>query len=156
VYGKTNSGFGVYGQAYQNGTGVVGLSSTGVGVVASSLSGTAILIDGGISVAGAGVDSDTPLFIHKVVTGSGGNICSLQAYSTVIDNPFTNNEPDAILIVTPNFGANNAGVAPAVGIPAVYYDATNQCGKGTGKWVIYNLNSVAQVNNSMFNVMVVH
>jgi hypothetical protein len=157
VYGNTDSGFGVYGNSAQNGKGVVGYSNTGVGVLASSNSGPAILIDGGISVEGAGIDSDTPVFIHKVNTAT--NICSgsiIQLYSTVIDNPFTNNQPNAILIVTPNFGANNVGVAPAVGIPAVYYDATNQCGKGTGKWVIYNLNTVAQVNNSMFNVMVVH
>jgi hypothetical protein len=155
VYGKTDSGFGVYGQGYQNGTGVFGYSNTGVGVGAHSTSGTAILIDGGIRVEGAGIDSDTPVFIHKVNTSSGGNICSIQTYSTVIDNPFTNNQPDAILIVTPNFGANNTGLNPANAFPAVYYDATGQCGKGAGKWVIYNISTVAQVNNSMFNVMVV-
>ena len=158
VYGKTNSGFGVYGRAYQNGTGVVGVSNTGVGVNAYSNSGYAIVIDGGIRVEGAGIDSDTPVFIHKVDTSSGGNICAIQTYSTVIDNPFTNNQPDAILIVTPNFGANNTGVAPVDASQGVYYDATNQCLKGAGKWVIYSLNGplAPQVNNSMYNVMVVH
>ena len=61
----------------------------------------------------------------------------------------------AILIVTPNYGSNTSGVGPAIGIPAVFYDTANTCGKGADKWVIYNLNGVAQVNNSLFNVMVV-
>ena len=155
VYGRTNGGFGVYGEGVYNGTGVIGLSATGVGVTAWSTSGPAILIHGGIRVEHAAIDSDTPVFIHKVNTASGGNICSIQAYSTVIDNTIINNQPNAMLIVTPNFGANDSGVAPAVGIPAVYYDATNQCGFGTGKWVIYNLNMVAQTNNTTFNVLAV-
>jgi hypothetical protein len=168
VYGESTYGKGVDGES-TSGYGVFGHSTNNVGVRAETgssswpalqavgLTGTspAIEIRGSIHVDSAGVDSDTPVFIHKVVTGGSGNICSIQNYATVIDNPIINSKPDAILIVTPNFGPNNTGTAPAVGIPAVYYDATNQCGKGAGKWVIYNLNTVAQVNNSTFNVMAV-
>ena len=151
---NSGSGTGVYGST-DNGTGVNGSAANGIGVRAFSANGAAIQIEGSIHVNGADIDSDTPVFIHKVVTGAGGNICSIQNYTTVIDNPIINSKPGAILIVTPNFGPNNTGVAPAVGIPAVYYDATNQCGKGAGKWVIYNLNAVALTNNSMYNVMAV-
>jgi hypothetical protein len=106
-------------------------------------------------VQNANIGTDTPVFIHKVNTAVGGNLCAIQNYSTVLDNPIINGVPGAILIVTPNFGANDTGKAPAEGIPAVYYDATNQCGQGAGRWVIYNLNKQAQTNNSLFNVMAV-
>lgn len=170
VHGTSFSGTAVVGAA-TSGTGVEGDSYSGNGLIATTmaptvaalkasggLDGLAMEIHGGIKVTSAGVNTHTPLFIQKVNTTAGsGNLCSIQPYATVIDNPLTNNQPGAILIVTPNFGANNAGVAPAVGIPGVYYDATNQCGKGAGKWVIYYINNptVAMVNNSMFNVMVV-
>ncbi len=156
VYGRSDGGVGVYGDGINNGKGVIGNSDTGIGVVAWSNSGVALVIHGGIKVDGSGIDSDTPVFIHKVNTASGGNICSIQSYSTVIDNPITNNQPDAILIVTPNFGANNTGLNPVNAFPAVYYDATGQCGKGTGKWVIYNISTTPQVNNSLFNVIAVY
>ena len=155
VEGESSYGIGVSGSSL-DGTGVMGYSGSGVGVHAySNVGGTAILIDGGIRVQDAGINSDTPVFIHKVNTAAGGNLCASQAYSTVIDNPIINNEPNAILIVTPNYGSNTSGVGPAIGIPAVFYDAANTCGKGNNKWVIYNLNGAAQINNSMFNVMVV-
>jgi hypothetical protein len=156
VYGRSDGGVGVYGDGVNNGTGVIGNSGTGIGVVAWSNSGAALVIHGSINVDGSGIDSDTPVFIHKVNTALGGNICSIQSYSTVIDNPITNNQPDAILIVTPNFGANNTGLNPVNAFPAVYYDATGQCGKGTGKWVIYNISTTPQINNSLFNVIVVY
>jgi hypothetical protein len=77
---------------------------------------------------------------------------------TVINNPLTNGDPGAILVVTPNYGANGApyvGAGPANGVPAVFYDSLNNCGFGAGKWVIYNLNFVAMVNNSVYNVFVI-
>ncbi len=128
-------------------------SSAGVEAWGYGASGYALAIHGGIQVADAGVGTATPVFIHVV---SSGNICQVPfTYQTAIDNPLINGNPGAILIVTPNYGPSNDGHAPAVGIPAVYYDATNQCGKGVGKWVIYNLNSVNQVIDSRFNVMAV-
>jgi hypothetical protein len=143
----TGTGVGVFGASN---------SSTGVGVVAQGGGGTALSIWGGsIKVGGAGIDTDTPVFIHQVKTGPGGNVCDIQNYSTVIDNALINGRSDAILIVTPNYGSKATGIAPAVGIPAVYYDSANECGKGAGRWVVYNLNTTAQANNSLFNVMAV-
>jgi len=155
VEGESTHGTGVSGSSL-DGTGVIGYGGSGIGVYAhSNIGGTAIAIDGIIRVQDAAINSATPVFIHKVNTAAGGNLCASQAYSTVIDNFITNNQPNAILIVTPNYGSNTSGVGPAIGIPAVFYDAANTCGKGNNKWVIYNLNGAAQVNNSMFNVIVV-
>jgi hypothetical protein len=158
LHAEANNGPSAYGVSgySSSGFGVVGTSSsaTGAGVSAWNDSPGAALqiVGGGIQVRDAGLNTQTPVFIHQVTAS---NLCAIQNYSTVIDNAFINGRPDAILIVTPNFGANNTGVAPAVGIPAVYYDATNQCGNGAGRWVIYNLNSTAQTTNSRFNVLAV-
>jgi hypothetical protein len=136
VVGATNSG-----------------SSAGVEAWGYGLNSIALSIHGGIQVADAGTGTATPVFIHVV---SLANVCQgLYTYQTAIDNPLINGNPNAILIVTPNYGASNNGHAPAVGIPAVYYDATNQCGRGVGKWVIYNLDSITQVIDSRFNVLAV-
>ena len=160
----TSLGIGVLGVSEAqigSGIGVVGASGSpeGTGVMASGGwlgTGAALKIsDGGIRVSDAGIGTHTPVFIHKVNTAAGGNLCQGAAHATVIDNKIINGIPGAMLIVTPNYGPRNSGTAPAVGIPAVYYDALNECGKGAGRWVIYNLTGVAQNNQSLFNVMAV-
>ena len=111
-------------------------------MVAGCGSGAALRIEsGGVRVTGASTGTPTPVFIHKVDTAVGGNLCAIQDYSTVIDNKIINGVPGAMLIVTPNYGPKSTGTAPAFGIPAVYYDSLNECGKGAGRWVIYNLNT---------------
>jgi hypothetical protein len=99
--------------------------------------------------------------MHEVFTAS--NLCSAtENYATVIDNPLTNGNPDAILLVTPNYCAsdgsqNNAAAGPAKDIPAVFYANTGVCGTANeGRWVIYNLNSTPMVNQTYYNVMVVN
>jgi hypothetical protein len=159
IYSSSINNSGVYGRSIKS-DGVTGSTnsptSAGIHAVGLDIYGIALTIESGaIQVKGAGEGSNTPVFTHVVRTGAGGNICNGQSYGSVIDNTIVNGNPSAILIITPNYGASNAGQAPTVGIPAVYYDATNQCGKGIGKWVIYNLNSVAQYNGSRFNVMAV-
>ena len=143
IWGGAWTGRGVMGYSLAftgTGVGVWGVtnSPTGTGIAAQgSGAGAALALHGGnIKVVNAGVGTNTPVFIHQVKTGTGGNICNIQSYSTVIDNSLINGNPDAILIVTPNYGAKATGTAPAVGIPAVYYDAANECGKGAGRWVI--------------------
>ena len=165
---STGSGVGLQGSS-ANGAGISGWSTNMIGITAQTNTANfpalmatgwtstspALEINGSFHVTDAGIDTDTTVFIHRVNTASGGNLCASQAYSTVIDNPIINSEPGAILIVTPNYGSNTSGVGPAIGIPAVFYDSANTCGKGNNKWVIYNLNGTAQTNNSMFNVLVV-
>jgi len=147
---------GVYGLGTSGATGVYGEADTpvGIGVWANNTyGGSALTVKGEIHVKNIGGGVNAPVFTHHVNTGAGGNLCATQNYATVIDNPMFNGEPGAMLIVTPNYGANNGGAMPAVGIPGVYYDATNACGKGAGKWVIYTIDGVNLLNNSMYNVM---
>lgn len=150
VSGISASWHGVAGRTHSN-------TAAGVYASGSSSSGIALKIaQGGITIEGAGESTATPVFVHKVVTGGAGNLCAIQPYASVIDHPLTNGCSDTILIVRPNYGANDTGVAPAPGGYAVYYDATDQCGKGAGKWVIYNLDATALTNNSRVNVLVVN
>lgn len=140
------------------GPGILGLSKNGPGVEAGGpADGIALqLASGGIQVVDAGVNTATPVFIHKVKTGAGGNICGSRPYATVVDNPNTNGNAGAILIVTPNYGTVSGGTAPPVGPMGVFYDDTNSCGFGA-RWVIYNVTTslTPLVNNQLFNVLVV-
>ncbi len=175
VIGYSANGPGVSGYG-TNVTGVVGnsLSGTGVegvtmsldqpGVMALNLNpgSPALKILGGIQVGNAGVDTNTPVFMHRVVVdGTGANVCApygLIKYATIIDNPYTNGDPNAILIVTPNYRksdySQSASAGPAKDIPAVFYSVSGGC-SNIGKWVIYNLNSTAMVDNTFYNVMVI-
>jgi hypothetical protein len=79
---------------------------------------------GALKVTGAGINTGTFVMIHEVTTASlltGGGLF------TVIDNPHSNGDPKAILIVTPLF--NPTGPYP---IPAyVVWDGS------IGKWMIF-------------------
>jgi hypothetical protein len=100
LWGVADSGSGAYG--------VYGTSSSGAGVVGSTTTGTALrgngngssttaleVNNGGIKVTGAGANTSTPAF-RAVVTA--GNRCA--GTDLYIDNPYSNNDPNAILIVT--------------------------------------------------------
>jgi hypothetical protein len=153
------SASGIFGSNSGNGIGVFASSNAGPAILAAGPgdSGVALRLQtGGIQVLGAGVNSTTPVFIHKVKTGAGGNICATKPYATVVDHPASNGNPGAILIVTPNYGAVTSGTAPPIEPMGVFYDDTNTCGAGA-KWVIYDV-APAQtplLNNQLFNVLVI-
>jgi hypothetical protein len=94
------------------GQGIVGVIGRGrIGVSAEGDS-AALWISGSIKVPSAGIGTNTPVFIHKVNTAVGGNLCQGQNYGTVIDNSLINGLPGAILIVTAssiNKGCNYQG-----------------------------------------------
>lgn len=149
-----------------NSAGVVGSSLTGIGVIAVGGGGSDIALGiqtGGIKVFYASSDggtySNTPVFMHEVLTAS--NLCSGHAYATVINNPFTNGNPDAILIVTPNYRKTDTSQSNALGPAnspvAVVYSVSGYCGAAANdnKWLIYNLNGTAMVDNTYYNVMVI-
>jgi hypothetical protein len=148
VYGFSNTGYGVAGAS--NFVGVFGqtsdISGTGVLAVGADQSGIALLIaNGGIRVSGAGIDEDTPVFVH---VASVGNIVSTN--QTIITHPLTDGDPDAILIITP---ANNYALAGGVNNPhpvGVYYANASPF-----KWVIYNTDGSAMPVGAQFNVLVV-
>jgi hypothetical protein len=155
-HGTTPSTAGLVGLNTSTGSGVYGSSVNGSGVSAnSSATGTALnILQGGIKVTGAGVDTDTAVFIHQAHTGAGGNMCPTLPNTTAIDNPLINGDPNAILIITINGGTMGSLNTPTNPWMAVSYDTNNMCGFGQ-RWLIANLNYTAIPNNAKFNVLVV-
>ena len=153
VYGFSQNFHGVVGDTDDDSGASAGVYALGAGNVNQSIA--LGISSGGIKVNHAGVNTDTPLFIHKVATGGGGNVCTGGAWASTIDYELINGNPDAILLLTPNNGPYSGGTTPLNSIPAVFYDNTNFCGHGAGKWVVYNLALAALPNNAMYNVLVV-
>jgi hypothetical protein len=120
-------------------------SLTGVGVLAkgSGVTGTALKIEtGAIKVAGASLGSGTPVFIHRAISGA-----NIVGHYTRIDHPLTNGDPNAILIVTPNWNPGGVGgVANNHSIGVFYKD---------GRWAIFNQDSAAMPDKAAFNVLIV-
>lgn len=128
VGGSSASGFGVSGRS-TSGTGVIGDSATGAGVQgvngvkrgklgteeaavvadAGSQTGTALQIDkGAFRIQGAGVGTVTAAFVHVVTEGNlVEDPLKLDPGMTIINNPMCNNDPNAILIVTPIYNPLN-------------------------------------------------
>ena len=123
--------------------GVVGdtLSPGGVGVLAANsgaVGGAALEIVGGIKVSGA----TKPAFIHVATAAT--TVTNI----TCVDNVLTNSKPNAILIITPNFGASEIYNNSPIG---VFYSPT----AFPNKWCIFNQNtSLAMPINASFNVLV--
>lgn len=137
VIGTTLSGTGVGGYAGQ-GTGVTGFTVEGKGVVAQTLNGTTALevVNGSVKVVGP----VTPVFVHTT------SVANLSANATVIDHPFTNNDPSAMLFVTHDYGPLGPYQTSPFGV--FYFPSL-------GKWTIYNENLTAMPVGLRFNVLVV-
>jgi len=148
VVGSSNSNYGVLGVS-KTGVGVLGSTSdpAGVGVVAlgAGPSSTALLVaSGGIRVVGAGINTTTPAFVHAVAAGNitAGN-------QTIITHPLTDNDPDAILIITPSYNYDLAGGVNNPHPVGVFYNSS------FSRWVIYNIDNAAMLAGQQFNVLVV-
>jgi hypothetical protein len=135
------------------GRGVEGHTSSpsGIGVLASAPDPqiTALAIDNGnIRVLGAGENTPTPLFIHIATQEN------TRGTQTIIDHPMTNNDPNAMLIVTRR-GETITGVTgsgggignPRAGV-SVAYNAIE------AKWMLVQQGSEPLVVGSSFNVLV--
>ena len=165
VWGEQNGfGYGVYGVTNGStgaGYGVVGQtnSTAGAGVYAAGAGapGIALKIEsGGIRVAGAGVGTSTPVFVHQMdTTAITGNACGVYntADGTVVDNPFTNGDPKAILLVTPVGTANYDRLSITLHYNTGGGGSDPAC--GVGKWIIYTTNGSNIPNLVKFNVMVI-
>jgi len=130
------TGWGVRGISGGDGVGVQGEAAgeRGAGVLAKSDQGTALLVEGSIGVRG----SRPAAFVHIATTGPSGNIAGTLS---TIDNPLTNNDPNAILIITP------VGSAP---VPAgVFYD------NSMGRWRIVRNDGYGMPGGAAFNVLVI-
>lgn len=142
VQGTSTSGTAIYGTGY---FGVVGVSTNngGAGVVASGTgtNGVALRVSqGALSIHGMGVGSSTPVFVHIT---SAGNISGVV---TIIDHPMTNNKPNAVLIVTPNYSPTSGSSG--------YHNHPIGVSYLNGYWRIFNQDSATMVADRAFNVLV--
>lgn len=128
--------------------------SSGTAIYAKSEpDGTALAIDGGaIRVKGAGVNTSTAVFIHRctdanTVDSPAGNIM------TIINHPMCNNNPNAILFVTPRINLDSYNGYYTYEDLALAYSASR------GRWVLLNTSVLDELGdfdvNDSFNVMVV-
>jgi len=92
-----------------------------------------------VPTAGPGVG----VFVHTATGGSGNQ--------TYINNPMTNGNPNAIVVVTPNWNPGGIGGVYANFPIGVYYNNTAR------KWAIFNQNGISSSMpaNAAFNVYVV-
>jgi hypothetical protein len=142
VYGYTPSGIGVLAQS-SSGTGVYGESSTGAGVYAYSGSGSALTIgNGAIHVSGASTNSTSTAAFTQVATPA-----NIVGDTTLINNSLCNGDPNAILIVTPNWNPH--------GGPAYYWSHTVGVYYTGTQWAIFNEDSTAMPAGPAFNVLII-
>lgn len=178
VRGDSQNAVGVFGIGGR--VGVQGISDTGTGVAASSRTGEGVsAVAGGSaagvyanSVGGVGVQANggttgvqangpvalelrgafkvsslgyaAPVFVHRAVASSiSGNL-------TLIDQPYANGKPNAILLVTPNNNPDNGAVIGNNHPIGVIYIASSN------KWAIFNQDGAAMPTNAAFNVLVVN
>jgi hypothetical protein len=123
------------------------------------------VVGGGLRVRGAGVNSPTTVLTHKVDTsnplGTGtGTLCGgFPAYS-VIDNPYSNGNPNAILLVTENQNNNNGGTTGSETHVGTYWlipgNACTNSATAANKWaIVINHGSGSYVSGTQYNVMIV-
>jgi hypothetical protein len=115
--------YGVYGQTD---------SPNGAGVLArgSGNGGTALRIsNGGIRVSGAGVNSGTPAFVHVISASN----TDTNGWISTINNPYCNNDPNALLYVMPVGGiSTNLVFSESVNL---YYD-DGALGFANNRWIL--------------------
>lgn len=130
--------------------GPTGVKAQGTGAAPVALE----LNNGALKVSGA-----TPAaFIHTVDAGGGAsdNVCNGASFDhiTIINNPLTNGQPNAILLVTVNRLNDTGASIPGAG---VFYDTASGpdvCAAGD-RWVIYSLDGFTLADGATFNVLVI-
>ena len=96
-----------------------------------------VALRGAIRVPGAGIGTSGAAFVHRVTVGD---------VISVINNPLTDGDPNAILIVTPNYNPGGGNGLNNPHVIGVYYDGVH--------WNIYNEDLVAIPKDASFNILV--
>lgn len=128
--------------------------STGTALYAKSEpGGNALVLDGGaIRVPGAGFNTGTAVFIHRCTSGNTPAVPTGN-FVTVIDHPMCNNNPSAMLFVTPRINFETYTGYNTYEDIAVMYDANRK------RWLIINSSILDELGdfdvNDSFNVMVI-
>lgn len=137
-------------------------TGTGPAIGATSFAGNGPalkIFNGSFAVGGAGIGSSTTAFIMQVDTsaafGSGGNICGGTPSVAVIDHPLLNNDPNALVLVTPRESTTTPPVGSA-GPVAAYYLTAGGCSPAAGtRWTLRDKSGAALVNGSQYNVFII-
>jgi hypothetical protein len=96
-------------------------------------------LQGGTAPGGAGFDA---AFVHRATPEN------ISANSTYLDDPLTNDNPDAILYVTQNWNPGGNGDTYNEHPIGVWYDSSRQ------RWAIFNQDREAMPDGAAFNVAV--
>lgn len=96
---------------------------------------------GSVRVAGAGIGTGTPAFIHRATAGN------ITGNFTTINHPHCNGDPNAILLVTQNWNPGGVGGTYNNHPIGVYYTGV--------AWAVFNQDLAAIPVNAAFNVLVI-
>jgi hypothetical protein len=133
----------------QNGSVGIGTNDPSVAlhVVGPAPNGLALKIsNGGIAVAGAGIGTTTPAFVHRATAA---NIEAGSTHRTTITHPLCDGDHDAILIVTPNYNPSETGNIIDTHPIGVFYNS------GLSKWQIFHQDLAAMTVNAAYNVLII-
>src|SRR5262249_54866753 len=99
----------------------------------------------------AGINTPTPVFTLELNTNNLIYLFGNTPTYAVIDNPYSNNSPDAIISVTPNFGNAYEGTVP---VPvALVYDTPGSF--GTPGWMLFSLTGDPLKEGQRYNIMII-
>ena len=101
---------------------------------------------GGLKVTGAGIGTSTPVFVHRVLAA---NIEPGAPHRTTITHPLCDGDPNAILIITPNYNPSLTGGVIETHPLGVYYNPA------LNRWQIYHQDFTPIAQDSAYNVLVV-
>jgi hypothetical protein len=96
---------------------------------------------GSVRVAGAGIGTGTPAFIHRATAGN------ITGNYTTINHPHCNGDPNAILIVTQNWNPGGGGGTYNNHSIGVFYTGA--------AWAVFNQDLAAIPVSAAFNVLVI-
>ncbi len=85
---------------------------------------------------------DTSVFVHIARAGN------INGHETYIDHPLTNNDPDAIVLVTQNWNPSGVGNTYNNHAIGVWYSSSAK------KWAVFNQDFAAMPTDAAFNVLV--
>lgn len=156
VLGRSETGIGVYGMSAGGSgpsTAVQGDTGTGVGVRGNANS------DGGTGVmaSGHGAGSTALQIDNGPIKVSGANPTAVTVIAPTLgsqtwfyfDNPLTNGDPNAIILVTNNITPGGAAALYDAHPVGVYYDSSSR------KWIIENVDGGNMPSRAAFNVLVI-
>ncbi len=122
-------------------------AANGVVIQAAAPASPALeLRQGSLKVTGAGIGTGTPVFVHRATAA---NIEAGATHRTTITHPLCDGDPNAILIITPNYNPGLTGNILETKPLGVYFNPA------LSKWQIFHQDFTPMIQNAAYNVLVV-